>query len=130
MNKVVKTVNDSTFIKVIIALAAVYIVIVLLLLHETRTSCLTVRSWDMPIARQSPWKSRSKSGPFTSPELQECSDGLLIGASAFAPSGQDSGWRVIPAPLNGISTPMLFANISAIGVQPELAKFAFTASNH
>ena len=36
--------------------------------------------------------------------------------------------RVVPAPLN--STPMLFANISAVGVQPELAKFAFTASNH
>jgi hypothetical protein len=39
--------------------------------------------------------------------------------------------RVVPAPLNGISTPMLLANISAVGVQPELAKrFAFTASNH
>jgi hypothetical protein len=37
--------------------------------------------------------------------------------------------RVVPAPLNGISTPMLFANISSVGVQPELAKSAFTASN-
>jgi hypothetical protein len=91
MNKVVKTVNENTFIKVLIALAAVYVVIVLLLLHETRTTCLTERSWGKPIARQSPWKSRSKGGPFASPELQDCSDGLLSGASAFAPSGQDWG---------------------------------------
>jgi hypothetical protein len=89
--KVVKVVNESTFIKVIIALAAIYIVIVLLLLHETRTTCLTERSWGKPIARQSPWKSRSKGGPFASLELQECSDGLLSGASAFASSGQDWG---------------------------------------
>jgi hypothetical protein len=91
MNEVVKTVSESTSIKVIIALAAVYIVIVLLLLHETRTSCLTVRSWGMPIVRQSPWESRSKGGPFASPELQECRDSLLSGASAFAPSDQDWG---------------------------------------
>lgn len=51
MNKVVKTINES--IKAI-TLVAVYIVIVLLLLHEMRTTCLTVRSWGMPIARQSP----------------------------------------------------------------------------
>jgi hypothetical protein len=38
--------------------------------------------------------------------------------------------RVVPAPLNGISTPRLFANINASDVQPELAKFDFTASDH
>ncbi len=37
--------------------------------------------------------------------------------------------KAAPAPLNGVNTPMLFATIGAVGAQPDLAKFQFTASN-
>lgn len=37
--------------------------------------------------------------------------------------------RRTPVPLNGVNTPVLLATVTAVGAQPDLAKFQFRASN-